>query len=496
MTPFDFPNAPLLSARGLVKCYGATAVLQGVDFEVAPGEIHALLGGNGAGKSTLIRILSGHADRDGGELVYGRRSGQTTARAAPCNVAVVHQELALLPQLSVMENIVLPLRRKGGRLFDRRQAAAVARAALSQLDESLARHALGRPVNELSLHQGQLVELARALASGADILFLDEPTTNLSASETERLFAVLRRLVREHGVSIVFVSHRMKEIRQLADVCTILRDGRTVANREALDDLSDAAIVERMGQLRAVAVASRTERPVQTGTPLVLEHGDLRLSVTPGSILGLAGSPAGPAALIAMLIGASRGGDWRQRLPGWPARFTSPAQAVRLGAGFVSGDRAAKGILATLPIIDNVMASRRVVQRQLWAGRHERRDCPELLRTLQVKAGALHDLPATLSGGNQQKLLLARWLALPTRLLVLEEPTRGVDIGTKRDIYRLIRELAERGTMIIWWSSENAELVELCDRVLAFDTGGRCVGLLEHEDLNEDRLTALTGVAA
>lgn len=490
------PVVPLLYARGLQKSYGATAVLTDVDFEVAPGEIHALLGGNGAGKSTLIRILSGHADHDGGDVVYGRRPGQTIPATAACNVAVVHQELALLPQLSVMENIVLPLQRKGGRLFNRRQAAAVAQAALSQLDGSLARDALSRPVSELSLHQGQLVELARALASGADILFLDEPTTNLSASETERLFMVLRRLVRERGVSIVFVSHRMKEIRQLADVCTILRDGRTVANREALVDLSDAAIVERMGQLRAVAAAPRTQRPVQAGTPLLLEHSELRLSMAPGTILGLAGSPAGPAALIAMLIGAGHGGDWRQRWPGWPARFTSPAQAARLGSGFVSGDRAGKGILATLPIIDNVLAARRVVQRRFWAGRSERRDCLELLRSLQVKAGALHDLPKTLSGGNQQKLLLARWLGLPTRLLVLEEPTRGVDIGTKRDIYRLIRELAERGTVVIWWSSENAELVELCDRVLAFDTGGRCVGLLEHGDLNEDRLTALTGVAA
>ncbi|TCU30583.1 ribose transport system ATP-binding protein [Rhizobium azibense] len=493
----------VITVRGLTKSYGATSVLKGVDFSVARGEVHALLGGNGAGKSTMIRIITGAASKNDGDVRFfdseGRERSETEGRV---KVAVVHQELALLPHLTVAENIALPHHRKGAALFRRAAAAKQAFDALRMIDQDFAAKSLHRLVGSLSLHEGQLVEIARALSSGAELILLDEPTANLTALETERLFAVLRRLTRENGLSVVFVSHRMKEIRQIANVCTIIRDGRTVVDRQPMEELTDAGIIEKMGHVAASHPTERAPRPenqldasAATDTITIKEAG-FRLELLPGTVLGVAGAPAGPAALIEALTGAARKKQWTVARAGWPDQLRSPRKAARLGAGFVTGDRAHKGLLHSLPIIDNVMASRRVTRGSLLAGRSEGAECLDLLKALKVKTASVWDLPSTLSGGTQQKLLLARWLGVPSRLLVLEEPTRGVDIGTKREIYQLIRQMAASGTVIVWWSTENVELLEVCDRVIAFDTEGRCAGVLERDDFNEEKLVTLTGMAA
>lgn len=493
----------ILTVRGLTKSYGPTSVLKGVDFSVARGEIHALLGGNGAGKSTMIRIITGSASRDAGDVEFLIDSRQSGAGDHRRQVAVVHQELALLPHLTVAENISLPHFRRGFGLFDRKLSVRHAFDALAMIDREFAASSLHRLVGGLSLHEGQMVEIARALSSGARLLLLDEPTANLTGRETDRLFSVLRRLAAENGLSVVFVSHRMKEIRQIADVCTIIRDGRTAVDRAPIKSLTDANIVEKMGQL--VASHSPTEhlpralQPAQAVADkdrLVVREEGFEMVLTPGTILGVAGAPAGPATLISALVGAARSRRWTVTHADWPGAFSSPHDAARRGSGFVTGDRAHKGILHSLPIIDNVLASRRVVCGSLLTGGRERGECLDLMQALQVKAASIWDLPNTLSGGTQQKLLLARWLGLPSRLLVLEEPTRGVDIGTKREIYQLIRKMASSGTVIIWWSTENAELLEVCDRVVAFDTEGRCAGMIEHNEMSEEKLSEMTGMAA
>ncbi|MBB4273633.1 sugar ABC transporter ATP-binding protein [Rhizobium mongolense] len=490
--------------KGLTKSYGATSVLKGVDFSVARGEVHALLGGNGAGKSTMIRIITGLAGKDGGDIEF------RDAAANPLNdaegrskVAVVHQELALLPHLTVAENIVLPRFPNGLRLFDRKQSWRQAHDALANIDREFAHSSLHELVGNLSLHQGQMVEIARALSSGAELILLDEPTANLTALETERLFSVLRRLTRENGLAIVFVSHRMKEIRQIADVCTIIRDGRTVVDRVPTESLSDAAIIEKMGQITArQAVGGGVAHPAPRSAAtlgddtLVIRDADVEITLEPGMILGVAGAPVGPESLISVLVGAARARRWTVARAGWPQAFTSPRQAARSGLGFITGDRAHKGILGNLPIIDNVMASRRILRHGVFTSGRERAECLDLVEALKIKAASIWDLPDTLSGGTQQKLLLARWLGLSSRLLVLEEPTRGVDIGTKKEIYQLIRQMAASGTIIAWWSTENAELLEVCDRVVAFDTEGRCAGVIEKQDLSEDALANMTGMAA
>jgi ribose transport system ATP-binding protein len=490
----------IVSVRSLTKAYGATSVLKGIDFSVARGEIHALLGGNGAGKSTLIRIITGTATKDGGELDFRDASGNLLSETdGRHKVAVVHQELALLPHLTVAENIALPHFRKGSRLYDRRLAARQAHDALSMIDGDFAAVALNRLVGDLSLHEGQMVEIARALSSGAELILLDEPTANLTAIETERLFGVLRRLTRDNGLSVVFVSHRMKEIRQIANVCSIIRDGRTVVKSVPTAELTDRAIIEHMGLAHALA-APQTKRVTAqqplAGQPLTIAEDGFSVTLQPGTILGVAGAPAGPETLIAALVGAAHDKRWTVTRAGWPDRFRSPRDAARRGAGFVTGDRSHRGILHSLPIIDNVLASRRVTRCSRFANKHEEVECLDLMQALKVKAGSIWHRPNTLSGGTQQKLLLARWLNVPSRLLVLEEPTRGVDIGTKREIYQLIRDMAATGTAIVWWSTENAELLEVCDRVLAFDTEGRSSGVIERDELSEDRLATLTGMAA
>lgn len=496
------PNQAIVQATGILKRFGPTEVLKGVDFTAYPGEIHALLGGNGAGKSTMIKIITGLLQRDGGELsIAGEARSLHAHETAPSNlIAVVHQEMALLPHLTVAENIVLPKLNGAWQKFAMKDARIKAHAALALIDSEFADRALDRRVETLSLHEKQLVEIARTLDSGARLLLLDEPTANLTASESERLFDVLRRLVREKSICIVFVSHRMREIRQIADVCSILRNGVTVVNRQAIASLTDADIVERMGQGstskgNAVKRAHTADAFRAAANALHLACGDFSYEVPCGSVLGLAGAPAGPSALIDQLVGAVPSGPWRVQHEGMALAPQSPKAALQRGIGFVSGDRANKGVLHSLPITDNLMASRRVQRGQFWVRADEFEVCRTLIEGLKIK-GSPSQLPRALSGGTQQKLLIARWTGLAPKILVLEEPTRGVDIGTKREIYGQIRALAAKGTTVVWWSTESVELAEVCDYAIAFDPDGRPTRALRGDDISDESLADATGMVA
>ncbi len=483
-----------LEALAIEKRFGATLVLRGADLRVLPAEIHALLGGNGAGKSTLIRIVSGDLASDAGTIRVG--GAEASARGT---IAVVHQELALLPHLTVAENIRLPLQRRPFGIYRTGRSDDAAAAALALIDPGLPAAILHRPAGSLDLHKRQLVEIARALHSGAKLLLLDEPSANLTFGESERLFAILRRLAREEGISTVLVSHRMNEIRAVADVCTIIRDGRTVVDRAPLVEIDDEAIVAAMGQARAIeAVPPPRQRPTssQAAPRLRLTCGTLAASLAPGDVLGLAGSPAGPMDLIGALVGIAPSRRWNIDFEGRPLRFANSAEAVRRGVGYVSGDRSEKGILSTLPITDNVVAGRRVARRAVLALASEVRRAESALQRLSIKAASVDALPRTLSGGTQQKLLLARWLDTTPTLLVLEEPTRGVDIGTKREIYEIVRRLAEAGTTVVWWSTEFSELAAIATRAIAFDVGGEPSAILDAKHMTEVALARATGMAA
>ena len=500
----------LLLAKSIVKSFGPTSVLKGFDLSIRSGEVHAFLGGNGAGKSTFIKIISGQHERDGGTLEFaGRELGGSAASLADTGeIAVVNQELALLPHLSVAENIAMPRMHRALGTYSERGARAIAIEALSLIDTQFARQSVGRLVGDLSLHERQLVEIARSLRSGARLLLLDEPTANLTAAETGRLFAVIRKLIAETNLAVLFVSHRMREIRQIADVCTIIRDGKTAVDRASLHAITHRDIVDFMGQTVEVDQQSEANadsrsserdtpgRSSRTGEPIRVQLSDIELDIGPGDIIGLAGAPTGPLTLIEALTGLDHKSHWKITRAGAPVKHRCPSAAARAGVGYISGDRANKGILATLPIVDNLMAAQRIVERKKLARDEEIQRGQNLLDALRIRAGSLWHLPSTLSGGTQQKILVARWLTLKPRLLVLEEPTRGVDIRTKREIYALVRKLANQGTAVVWWSTEYVELVELCDTVLAFDLSGRPTGVLRHTDVNETSLADATGMAA
>jgi ribose transport system ATP-binding protein len=500
----------LLFAKSIVKSFGPTNVLKGFDLSIRSGEVHAFLGGNGAGKSTFIKIISGQHERDGGTLAFAGRElgGSGPSPVDTGEIAVVNQELALLPHLSVAENIAMPRMHRAFGAYSERASRAIAIEALSSIDPQFAHESVDRLVGDLSLHERQLVEIARSLRLGARLLLLDEPTANLTAVETSRLFGVIRKLIVETNLAVLFVSHRMREIRQIADVCTIIRDGKTAVDRASLDAITDREIVDHMGQTAEVDAqseasidAAAAERAPSrcashTGEPIRIRFDDIELDIGPGDIIGLAGAPTGPLALIEALTGVDRNSRWDIRRAGAPLKYRGPSAAARDGVGYISGDRANKGILAALPIVDNLVAAQRIVQRKTLARDEEVQQGQKLLDALKIRAASLWHLPSTLSGGTQQKILVARWLMLKPDLLVLEEPTRGVDIRTKREIYALIRKLAGEGTAVVWWSTEYVELVELCGTVLAFDLSGRPTGVLRHTDVNEAGLANATGMAA
>jgi ribose transport system ATP-binding protein len=299
---------------------------------------------------------------------------------------------------------------------------------------------------------------------------------------------------------VVFVSHRMREIRQVADVCSILRNGLTAVDRVPLADISDSAIVERMGQRESAPAQADADRVRSTRSHrdatlgLQLQRGDFSVRVPAGSVLGLAGAPAGPTELIDQLVGANPRGRWSVRGRRGAIAPPKPLAAVRARIGYVSGDRASKGVLHSLPLADNLMASRRVTSRALWVRRSEEAESQKLLRSLGVNA-SIWRAPSTLSGGTQQKLLIARWMGVPLDLLVLEEPTRGVDIATKREIYAQIRAMSQAGATVVWWSTEGQELAEICDCVIAFDPDGEPTRSLEGGHISDEALAAATGMA-
>jgi ribose transport system ATP-binding protein len=489
----------VLECRDIEKSFDATSVLKKARLSVGTGEIHALLGGNGAGKSTLIRIISGSTQANAGTVQVNGSS-----QFEPGSIAVVFQELALFPHLTVAENIDLPNRDRAFGLAGGRRPFENAHAVLSLIDETLAQRAPDTLVGDLDLHERQLVEIARALASGARIILLDEPTANLTFGESERLFAIMRRLA-GNGISLVIVSHRMSEIRAVADVCTVLRDGRTVIDRVPLAEISDEDIVEAMGQGQLAALAQAPEvgsrhmfgeAKHDPAKCLRIAHGDMAIMVKPGDVLGLAGAPDGPSDLIDGLIGAKPSRNWQIERNGKPIAFGSPAQAVRAGVGYVSGDRAGKGILPALPILDNLVAASRIARRRWVTSASEMTAAGRALRRLSIKASSVDALPQTLSGGTQQKLLLARWLDHVPDILVLEEPTRGVDIGTKREIYAIVRAAAGTGAIVVWWSTEFSELVAVCTSVISFDVAGLPAGIVEGAGITEVALARSTGMAA
>ncbi len=497
---------PLISARGISKSFATIEVLRDVDLELMPGEIHALLGENGAGKSTFAKIIAGVHRPTRGTLAL---NGEPVEVASPIiaqklGITLIHQEPISFPDLSVAENLVLG-RHDGGWLarVPWARMTADARALMALLGVKID---VTRPMRGLSIADQQMVEIARALASDSRVIIMDEPTAPLTPKETATLFTIARRL-RDEGRTIIFISHRLEEVRALCDRVTIFRDGARVIT-ETIGNLTDADIIRHMiGRplkeylhklgTQIGEVALQVDNLTLPGV-----FSDISFTVRKGEIVGLGGLVgAGRTDVARALFGVAPAASGHIAVNGSEVSITDPSQAINLGLAFVPEDRAVAGIFRTLSVEQNISAA--VLGKVSRAGvirrGREKSLAEESVRKLSIRLASLRQPIGELSGGNQQKTILARWLLTAPSVLILDEPTRGIDIGVKAEFYDMIGALAVSGCAILLISSELPELLALCDRVLVMSEGRLTANLSRAEATQETIMQAAvpkTGVAA
>jgi len=485
---------PLLELRAGSRTYPGARALREVDFDLRPGEVHALLGENGAGKSTLIRLLTGmeRSDAGGSLLVDGAVVAEPTPRLMNAmGIAAVYQNPTLFDELSVMENLCIG---EGGPLVSWRKRRAEARSRLARVGVELD---LDRPVRHLRMAEKQAIEIARALGQRARALILDEPTASLAQNEAGRLLDLVESL-RAAGTGILYISHRLEEVMRIADRFTVLRDGVRVGTHAR-------GSVDRAGLLRMMAGRDLAELFPKEKVPigevaletrgLGCESGGVSgvsLTVRRGEILGIGGLVgSGRTELARILFGLTPADSGEIRIGGKPVAIRSVGDAMARGLAYVPEDRKAHGVIAELPVWENVTlaALRRLCGN--WPDEpREEALAAGLAAELGVRAPSLHAATSTLSGGNQQKVALARWIATGPSVLILDEPTQGIDVGAKAEIHRLMGALARRGLAIILISSELAELLALADRI-AVMRRGRLAGILPAAEAGREELLRL-----
>ncbi len=492
------PSPLLLDARAVTKSFAGVRALKGVSFQLHAGEVHALVGENGAGKSTFIKIVTGAERADSGTLVIAGTSvthlEPHTARAL--GIAAIYQQPSLFPHLTVAENIALalehlqPWRRVNWATRRQRATDLLARAG-APID-------VERLVESLSMPEQQMVEIAKAIGSDARIVIMDEPTASLSAREVERLFSVIARL-RQDGAGIIYISHRLEEIAAVADRVTVLRDGETIATRPA-GDVTRAELIRLMVGRDLAAVFPKRAVPLGSVALEVrnLTHRgsgvhDVSLAVRSGEILGIGGLVgSGRTQLAEVLFGLQPAHAGEISMRGQPVRITSPADAIKAGIGYVPEDRRQHGVILELSIAANAsLASLKAVSPHgLIDAAAERAAGSRYVDELRIKTPGVMTEAGTLSGGNQQKVALARWLSIGPAVLILDEPTQGVDVGSKAEIHGLMQTLAERGLAIIMISSELPELLGMSDRIAVMQSG-TIRGILTREEATQATILAL-----
>lgn len=488
----------LLKVTGVTKAFGGVRALKGVSFELRAGEVHGLIGENGAGKSTLIKVITGAHQADEGSLEVNGKivSENDPAVARSLGIAAIYQQPALFPELSVAENIAIGLESPGGWLWIDWNARR--RRAVELLGRIGARIHPDADVRSLTMPQQQLVEIAKALGANARILIMDEPTASLSEREVEHLFGVIRQL-RSQGVGVIYISHRLEELSLIADRVTILRDGglvgthsmsevtrgdliRIMVGRELSDVFPKIEIAPGEVLLEARRVSCRATRA----------H-DVSFAVRAGEIFGLAGLVgAGRTELARVLFGITPADGGQIVLAGRTVTIRSPAQAVALGIAYVPEDRRRHGVILEMPVAANAtLAILRQISSLGWLDAARERSLAEsLVDRLGIKTASVESPVANLSGGNQQKVALARWLAAKPRVLILDEPTQGIDIGAKGEIHRLMGELARQGLAIIMISSEMPEILGMSDRIGVMHNG-RLMTILDRAEATQEKLLAL-----
>ena len=494
-------DALLLRMEHISKSFPGVQALQDVTFEVLPGEIHALVGENGAGKSTLMKVLTGAQPATSGQIFWHGREVdiQTPSDAQALGISMIHQELSLLPFRTVGQNVFLGREPAGPLPGTIRWSALYA-----QTEALLARLGLEidarSEVQNLSIAQQQMVEVAKALSIDASLIAMDEPTSSLTERETEVLLDMMRAL-KAQGVSIIFISHRLEEVFAISDRVTVLRDGRHIATRPTAELDHNQVVALMVGrELEDMYHYSPTER-----RGVVLEARDLSdgreldavsFELHGGEILGLAGLiGAGRTALAETLFGIRRAVQGSVELNGRGATIGSPRHAIQLGMGFVPEDRKLQGLFLNMAVRENVdMSSLKLVSTAGFVNRRRANALAgEFVEKLDIRTPGLRQAVRNLSGGNQQKVIIARWLTLEPQVLILDEPTRGVDVGAKSEIHALMRDLAAQGVGVLMISSELPEILGVSDRILVMHEG-RVTGAFTRAEATQDKIMhAATG---
>src|SRR5882762_1098579 len=502
---------PVLEVRCLTKEFPGTKALDGVSLDVGHGEVHALLGENGAGKSTLLKILSGAQKPDAGFMTL---AGQEISLRHPhdaqlLGIVTIYQEFTLAPNMTIAENVFIGREPGFGVFVSWGKMAAETRAITARLGLQLRPMSI---VRGLSVAEQQMVEIARALSMKSRLIVMDEPTSALSSTEVEKLFRIVREL-KAHGLSIIFVTHRLEEVMQICDRYTVLRDGRLIGSGSIADTTIDSIIRLMVGR-QVNALFARRERPVVGDVVLAVEGlsrlgnaqdqnatvlADVGFEVRQGEILGIAGLVgAGRTEMARAVFGADPFDSGRIAVDGFQVQIRSPKDAIRHGIGLVPEDRKQQALFLALAVRINLsMASHKQLTR--WGvfidETAERTMVEEYRKKLNIRMASPEQLIASLSGGNQQKVTLARWLALRPKVLIVDEPTRGIDIVAKVEVHNLLFEMARSGIAVVAISSELPEVLAISDRIITMREG-RVTGETKGEDANEEILMSMMTLSA
>lgn len=492
-------TSSLLRLSGIYKSFVGVQALRGVDFEVRAGEVHALLGENGAGKSTLIKVMAGVHQPDKGELFFeGQRAELSSPKAAQAlGIDTIHQELSLYPELTVAENIFIghaPTRRLGPlKLLDWESMIGRAQEILAELEAPDLD--VRRKVGTLNVGNRQRVEIAKALSLNAKLLIMDEPTAALTESDVEGLFRITRRL-RDRGVGIIYISHKLSEVFALADRVTVLRDGQYIGTK-AVAETNEGDLISMMVGRQLETLYPKQEAEI--GEVVLELRGltrepytrDVSLTLRAGEIVGLAGLVgSGRSETAQVVFGITPAQSGEIRVGGKPVTITDPAQAVAQGVAYVPEDRGTQGLIKQMTLRENTSLA---VLEEMARGafidtQRETALARDAIKRFNIRAYGPEQIVGKLSGGNQQKVVVGKWLASEPKVLIIDEPTRGVDVGAKAEIHRLISQLAaERGLAILMISSELPEILGMSDRVLVM-RGGRIVGEFSRAEATQERV--------
>lgn len=486
-----------IQMKGIHKAFGSNQVLSGVDFELREGEVHALMGENGAGKSTLMNILTGmHARDEGVILIDGKETYFANPKEAERRgIAFIHQELNVWPDMTVLENLFIgrEISSRWG-LLKTDEMKALAEAQFERLSVDIP---LNSEAGACSVGQQQMIEIAKALLTDTKVIIMDEPTSALTEREIQKLFEVIESLKKD-GVSIVYISHRMEEIFAICDRITVMRDGRTVDTKDIPDTSFDEVVKKMVGRELTERFPARNPSPGKV--VLEVKHAsrkglfrDINFQVRSGEIVGFSGlMGSGRTEIMRALFGLDRLDSGEISVFGKPAVIRKPADAVKLGIGFITEDRKDEGLVLDFSVRENMVlpSLKSFTSKGLISSQSEKSFVESLIKRLQIKTHSSETAAGNLSGGNQQKVVIAKWVGIGPKVLILDEPTRGVDVGAKREIYQLMNELTGHGVAIIMVSSELPEVLGMSDRIVVVHEG-RITGELSKEEATQEKIMTL-----